>query len=71
MICLYGVLGLPDPNGRWKDVTGVAIFLLGPTDPGGFIGSCSLRWYVRGLGGTDNTDSDCVLRSLQPFYSAT
>ena len=70
-MCLSEVLDLPDPDDHWKDVKGAAIFLLEPTDPGGSIGSCSLRWYVRGLGGTDNTDSGCALKSLRPSYSAT
>ena len=62
---------MPDPDDHWRDVKGAAIFLLEPTDLGGSIGSYSLRWYVRGLDGTDNIDSGCTLRSLWPSYSAT
>ena len=35
--------GLFDLDDHWKDVKGASISLLGPTNPSGSIGSCSLR----------------------------
>ena len=69
--CFLKALGLPSLDGHWKDAEGALVSLFGLVDPGGFKGSCSLLWYVRGPGGIDNIDSDCVSWSLQPSYSPT
>ena len=50
---------------------GALVSLLEPTDLGDSKGSYSLLQYVRGPGGTDNTDFDYASWSLQPSYSAT
>ena len=55
---------------RLNDVGGVSTFLLGPTSPDNFIGSCNSPWYVRGPGGIGNIGSGFALWTLPPSYSA-
>ena len=40
--CFLGALSLLGLDDHWNDAKDVPVFLLGPTDPGGSTGFCSL-----------------------------
>ena len=56
--------GVPDGSGlddHWNDAEGTSAFLLGLAGPDSSRGSCSSPWYIRGLSGIGNKNSDCTL----------
>ena len=68
---LFGALDEFGLDDHWNDAEGALAFLLELAGPGSSIGSYSLPWYVRGLGGIDNKSSDCASWIPPPSYSAT
>ena len=69
MIHLFEALAFPGPDDHLRGVKGDVTFLLGPTDLGDSIDSCSPQWYVHGPDDSDNTGSGCVSKGPQPFFT--
>ena len=61
---------LPGPDGRSRGAEDDVASILGLTNLGDSIDSCSPQWYAHGLDDSGNIGFGCVSKGPQPFFPA-